>query len=75
MSETLSNEELDQKDYNLAQIHLARYMIRKKIIKNFKEYAERFAPVFEMLADGSIEYAEPDWDKIRSEVNHLTKKV
>lgn len=75
MSETLPEEELNQIDYNMAQIHLARYMIRKKIIKTFEEYTERFAPVLELLADGSIEYAEPDWDKIRTEVKTLTKHI
>lgn len=75
MNETLSNRELEQIDYNLSQVYLIQYMMRKGIIKTFEEYATKFAAVFEMLANGSIEYAEPDWDKIRSEVKTLTKQV
>lgn len=60
--------DLDQWDYNLAQVYIVRRMIRRGIIKTYEEYAMRFAPIYEMLANGAIEASPVDWNEVHQKV-------
>jgi hypothetical protein len=66
---------LKQKYYNLGQICIFQHMQMSGIVKDWQDYAKRFAPIYELFIEGSIEYAELDTEEIRERVKAVTKGI
>ena len=54
--------------YVEAEWKLIEYMLVRGVIKNEAEFIERFAPLYEMIAEGSVEVPIETLD-------HLTRKA
>lgn len=62
--------------YNGAQILLIKYMLHKGIITSAEEYAEKYAEIFDLLANGSLQTRRSvDWDKLREKVDIIRGKI
>ena len=74
-NETSQRTPEQQRLYNMAQVWLIQYMISTGIIKTPAEYAQRFAPLFNMLARGEIEVDTREWEQIRADARAQIKKI
>lgn len=71
-NESRERDEDSLKLYLQAQMHLIVYMVKRGVIKNANEFADKYAEVFYLLSEGAIESCSyEEYDRIMTEYSHL----
>lgn len=78
MGETLKNPEISAealRHYNLAQLHVIKYMLLRGLITNELEYGDS-AEIFSMMANRVLTIpASFDWQALRAEIEKITTPI